>query len=168
MVKNEFPGLFVIAEALGDLSEAAKSLVTDSGFPGMKVLQFAFSGDPGNPYLPHAIPKNSVCYTGTHDNNTLVGWLRSAPPEERKFAMEYLGLSRFEDLPGAILAQALASNADTAIIPMQDWLGLGAEARLNKPSTVGGRNWKWRVPKGALAPRLASRIRHATKELYSR
>jgi len=168
MIRKEFPGLYVIAEDLGELSEAAISLVAESGFPGMKVLQFAFSGDPGNPYLPHNIPPNSVCFTGTHDNDTLVGWLRSAPRKERLFAMEYLGLSAQEDLPKAMLAAALSSRADTAIVPLQDWLGLGSEARMNKPGVVNKNNWKWRCPAGALTNRLAARIRRQTEGFYGR
>ena len=177
MLQKEFPGFFIIAEDLGELSDAANSLVAESGFPGMKVLQFAFSGDPDNPYLPHNIQEHTVCFTGTHDNNTLLGWARSALRTERLFAMEYLGLSRrqgfseamlAEALADALLAQALACRAETTIIPLQDWLGLGADARMNKPGTKGGRNWKWQCPKGALTRRLADRIRHATKDLYNR
>ena len=168
MVREDFPGLFVFAEDLGELSAEARALVADSGLPGMKVLQFAFTGNPDNPYLPHNIQKNSVCCTGTHDNDTLAGWLRSAPKKERDYAMAYLGLSQNADIHGAMLAQVLASRADTAIIPFQDWLGLGSEARLNKPSTVGGRNWKWRIPEGALTIGLASRILYMTKKLYNR
>jgi 4-alpha-glucanotransferase len=167
-IRREFPGLSIIAEDLGELSEAAKQLVADSGFPGMKVLQFAFSGGADNPHLPHNIQKNAVVYTGTHDNNTLLGWRRAAPRRELSFAMKYFGLRTGEDLPAALLAAALASNADTAIIPLQDWLGLGASARLNKPATVGGRNWKWRLPEGALTRSLAARIRYQTQELYGR
>ena len=99
MIRKEYPGLYIIAEDLGELSEAAKTLVTESGFPGMKVMQFAFSGNPENPYLPHNIPQNSVAYTGTHDNNTLIGWLHSASRSELKFAMDYFGLSTQDDLP---------------------------------------------------------------------
>jgi len=168
MVKKEYPGLYVIAEDLGDLSEAAKALVTYSGFPGMKVMQFAFSGNPDNPYLPHNIQKNAACYTGTHDNNTLTGWVRSASKKERLYAMEYLGIKSAEDLPAAMLAAALASNADTAIIPLQDWLGLGAEARMNKPGVVNNRNWKWQYARNALSRDLAARVLRNTKDLYDR
>ena len=168
MLRKEFPGFFIIAEDLGELSETAARLVEESGFPGMKVMQFAFSGDPANPYLPHNIPENAVAFTGTHDNNTLLGWTRGAPRPERRFAMRYLGLSSQEGLAEALLAQTLACRADTAIIPLQDWLGLGAEARMNKPGTKGGRNWKWQYPKDALTRRLAARIRLATKGLYGR
>ncbi|MCL1847281.1 MAG: 4-alpha-glucanotransferase [Coriobacteriia bacterium] len=168
MMHRDFPGMSVIAEDLGELSDAAKELVEYSGFPGMKVLQFAFSGDSGNPYLPHNITENSTCFTGTHDNNTLVGWLRSAPAMERKYALDYLGLSHREDLPDALLAAALASKAETVIIPLQDWLGLGTEARMNRPGTVSNRNWKWQCPPEALTTSLAKRIRHKTKDLYNR
>jgi len=168
MIKKRFPSLFIIAEDLGDLSAGAKALVEKSGFPGMKVMQFAFSGDPENPYLPYKIPENSVAYTGTHDNDTLKGWLRSAPRGEREFAKGYFGLSVAGDLPKAMLAATLASRADTAIIPLQDWLGLGGRARMNRPAKVGGRNWKWRAPKYALTEKLAVRIRYATKNLYAR
>ncbi|MDR1797687.1 MAG: 4-alpha-glucanotransferase [Clostridiales Family XIII bacterium] len=168
MVKRDFPGLEVIAEDLGDLSDAAHALRAYSGFPGMKVLQFAFTGNADNPYLPHNIESNSVCYTGTHDNNTTVGYVRAASAGEAAFALRYLGLSGDRAaLPGALLRTALMSRSETAIIPMQDWLGLGAGARMNKPATVGGRNWKWQLSPGALTGGLAARIRGMT-EMYGR
>jgi len=168
MIRKEYPGLYVIAEDLGEMSEAALALVTESGFPGMKVIQFAFSGNPGNPYLPHNIPQNAACYTGTHDNDTLAGWLHSATRKERVYAMEYFGLSSAEDLPSAMLAAVLASRADTAIVPLQDWLELGSEARMNKPGVVSKNNWKWRCPPAALSSRLSKRIRCSTKDFYGR
>jgi len=168
MVHKEFPRLFVIAEDLGKLSKEAKKFVKECGIPRMSVMQFAFSGKPKNPYLPHNIRENSVCYTGTHDNDTLLGWLRGLKSTERRYAMAYFGLSRREDLRDAILAAALACMSATTIIPMQDWLSLGSSARTNTPGTAGGRNWKWRIPKGALTPHLAARIRHLTKDLYGR
>ena len=168
MIHKEYPGLFVIAEDLGDLSEEAKTLVAESGFPGMKVLQFAFSGNPDNPYLPHNIGENAVCYTGTHDNDTLLGWARSVSRKERTCAIDYFGLSSAEDLPAAMLAATLASRADTAIVPLQDWLGLGADARMNIPGVVNDRNWKWRYTKSALSKQLSSRILRNTKDLYDR
>ena len=168
MIRKEFPGMFVIAEDLGKLSDTAKKFVKECGFPGMSVIQFAFSEDQTNPYLPHNIGENTVCYTGTHDNDTIFGWLSSSSKKERRYAMEYLGLSDPEELPKALLAAVLASKADVAIIPLQDWLGLGPEARMNTPGTEGGNNWKWKVPRRALTPRLASRIRRAVKDLYDR
>ena len=163
-----FPGFGIVAEDLGELSDEALALVKYSGFPGMKILQFAFSGNVDNPYLPHAIEQNSWVYTGTHDNDTLVGWLRSGPKEEISFAMDYLGVSKRIDLPHACIRAALASQANTCIIPMQDWLDLGTTARFNKPGTIGGRNWKWRLVPGTLTPRLAAHLKHLTKELYNR
>jgi len=168
MIRKEYPSLFIIVEDLGELSENAKALVAESGFPGMKVLQFAFTDDPNNPYLPHNIPKNAVVYTGTHDNDTLVGWMTSSPRRERRYAMDYLGHSTPQDLPAAMLAAVLASQADTAIIPLQDWLGLGSEARVNKPGVVNRRNWTWRCPKNALSHNLSARIKRTVKGLYNR
>ncbi|MDR0876081.1 MAG: 4-alpha-glucanotransferase, partial [Clostridiales Family XIII bacterium] len=164
-IRAALPGFEIVAEDLGELSDEAKALVSYSGFPGMKILQFAFSGDADNPYLPHAIPRNSWVYTGTHDNDTIAGWARTAPKTTAAFAMDYLGASSRADLPAACIRAALASRADTCIIPMQDWLGLGAASRINKPASIGGRNWRWRLTPGALSPRLAARIRHLTKDL---
>lgn len=168
MIHKEFPGLLVIAEDLGDLSDVAKKFVKECGYPGMSVIQFAFSGDPENPNLPHNISESSVCYTGTHDNDTLVGWYNSLTKKERRYAMEYLSLSNPEDLPGALIAAVLASKASIAVIPLQDWLGLDSDARMNLPGKEGGANWKWKIPKKALTHRLAARIRRAVKKLYDR
>ncbi|GHU65912.1 4-alpha-glucanotransferase [Clostridia bacterium] len=167
-IRAAFPGFEIVAEDLGELSDAAKDLVEYSGFPGMKILQFAFSGDADNAYLPHRIQRNSWVYTGTHDNDTLVNWARTASKDTAAFAMDYLGASSRAELPGACIRAALSSRADTCIIPMQDWLGLGATARINKPASIGGRNWRWRLTPGALTPRLATRLRHFTKDLYDR
>ncbi|MCL2333068.1 MAG: 4-alpha-glucanotransferase [Actinomycetia bacterium] len=163
MIRREYPDLLVIAEDLGELSEAARKLVKDSGFPDMKVLQFAFDSDAENPHLPHKIAANSICYTGTHDNDTLRGWLDSRAADECRKIADYLGAGEAQDLADALITAALASEAQIAIIPIQDWLGLGSEARLNTPGTTGGRNWRWRIPQRALTPQLAARIRHATK-----
>ena len=168
MIKAEFPTLLIIAEDLGILSETALALMAECGLPGMRVLQFAFDGNPYNPHLPHNVVENSVCYTGTHDNNTLVGWIRSLSKDQQHRVMEYLGIGRIKDLRETLISAALASRAKIAVIPIQDWLGLGASARINKPGTVGGRNWKWRLPEDALTGNLASHIRHATKNQYYR
>jgi 4-alpha-glucanotransferase len=168
-MRADFPGLHVIAEDLGILTEEADALLRYSGFPGMKVMQFAFSdGNPFNAYLPHNIGANSVVYTGTHDNDTTCGWLRGITREQAGFALRYFGLARRADLPDALLRAALGSTAESAIIPLQDWLGLGSSARFNTPGTCGGRNWKWRVPSGALTKELSARIRFYTKDLYGR
>ena len=168
MIQAEFPSLLVIAEDLGILSKTAKTLMKECGLPGMRVLQFAFDGNLKNPHLPHNVVENSVCYTGTHDNNTLVGWIRSMSREERRVAMEYLGVTQAAGLQEALLAAALMSKARITIIPIQDWLGLGAVARINKPGTVGRRNWKWRLPKDTLNSELALHICFVTRDLCNR
>ena len=159
MVREEHPDLLVIAEDLGDLSQAAKDLVVYSGFPDMKVLQFAFDSDEKSTHLPHRIGNRSICYTGTHDNDTLLGWLDSLPADELRRVREYLDIGDRQDLADTLLQAALESDAAIVIIPIQDWLGLGSEARLNTPGTEGGNNWQWRIPQGALTEELAARMR---------
>ena len=132
----------------------------------MKVLQFAFSGDPANLYLPHNHVENSVVYTGTHDNQTTVGWYKTAAKYERAFIHRYLGIFGREATPEDFIRTALMSVASLAVIPMQDYLELGDEARLNPPSILGG-NWQWRLVPGQLTEQLADRIRSLT-ELYQR
>jgi len=167
-IRKDFPGFRIIAEDLGALSNEAKSLLANSGYPGMKVLQFAFSGNADNPYLPHNITENSVAYTGTHDNNTTAAWAATLPRDQLAFALKYLGLHSRDELPGALLRTVLASTAETAIIPMQDWLGLGAMARMNTPGTMGGRNWKWRMDAQAMSTKLAKKMCEMTEEYYCR
>ena len=149
----------IIAEDLGDLVPSVRKLLADSTFPGMKVLQFAFGGG-DNEYLPHNHVKNSVVYPGTHDNTTLTDWwVNAAPAKEKANAAAYLHLTpckptakevaavRTDAARIALLRAALGSVADRAIIPMADWLGLGAEAHLNTPGKLGG-NWAWRAAEG--------------------
>ncbi len=155
----------IIAEDLGFLTESVRALLAESGFPGMKILQFAFGGEGSNEYLPHRYSANSVCYTGTHDNDTLRGWLAHAAPRERQRALTYLQAERTEDLPRKMVLAVLASVCDTCILPLQDILGLGSEARINIPSTLG-QNWRWRAT--ALPdPRTAADLRYYTT-LYER
>ena len=157
----------VIAEDLGFLTPEVLKLVADTGYPGMKVLQFAFDSREESDYLPHNYPRNCVVYTGTHDNETTTGWFKDIPEADRAFAKTYLGLSpKDTDGTTALIRAACASVADTAVIPMQDWLGLGNEARINHPSTLGG-NWCWRMKSDALTNELAERIRKMTR-LYGR
>lgn len=165
-VKRKLPRLSVIAEDLGFLTDDVRRLLARSGFPGMKVLQFAFDPNGESEYLPHRYTRNCVVYTGTHDNTTAEGWRLSAPEEEVAFARRYLGAGPDGDLTGALIRAAQASVADTCIIPLQDYLRLGAEARINTPGTVGG-NWRWRVRSEQLTPGLAAGIRGVT-ELYGR
>lgn len=163
-VKAALPSLNIIAEDLGFLTPEVHQLLTSSGFPGMKVLQFAFDG-PGNSYLPHNHCRNAVVYTGTHDNPTTTDWIGTAPPDHLAFAREYLDVTG-DNLTGAMIRAALGSVCDLAIIPLQDWLGLGAEARINTPSTVGS-NWTWRLQPNALNDTLAADIHRLTR-IYGR
>ncbi len=161
----------VIAEDLGYVTDSVRQLVRDSGFPGMKVLEFAFdSRDSGsaNDYLPHNYPENCVVYTGTHDNETLVGWLGSILPEEREMARDYLWDHRTPDkeLYWSFIALAMRSGAQTCIIPLQDYLGLDNSCRINKPSTVG-KNWRWRVREKQLSDKLQAELLRIAK-LYGR
>ena len=159
----------IIAEDLGDLVPSVRKLLADSTFPGMKVLQFAFGGG-DNEYLPHNHVKNSVVYPGTHDNTTLTDWwVNAAPAKEKANAAAYLHMTpckptakevaavRTDAARIALLRAALGSVADRAIIPMADWLGLGAQAHLNTPGKLGG-NWAWRAAEGFDTALLAGRI----------
>ena len=156
----------VIAEDLGYLTPSVLRLVKKSGYPGMKVLLFAFGEDPENAYLPHNYEKNAVVYTGTHDNDTIEGWIQTAEKTEVAFAMRYLGVNNRSELRPAMIRAALASVADTAVIPMQDYLGLDNAARMNLPSTLG-ENWKWRLLPEELTDELAEEMAGLT-ELYGR
>lgn len=161
----------IIAEDLGYVTDSVRELVRASAFPGMKVLEFAFdSRDTGsaNDYLPHNYTQNSVVYTGTHDNETLKGWLSDIKPCERELLEAYMdcrGASR-EAVCKRVIRSAMQSVADTCIIPMQDYLGYGKEARMNTPSTLG-RNWKWRMKEGAFDEKLVKELADMTK-LYGR
>ncbi len=156
----------VIAEDLGYLTPSVLKLVKKTGYPGMKVLQFAFDGSADNDYLPHNYTANSVVYTGTHDNDTTLGWYESLGRKDKAFAKRYLNITGRKDVEWNFIRAAFGSVADTAIIPMQDYLGLGAEARINIPSTLG-LNWKWRMLPGQLTDGLAEDILNLTK-LYGR
>jgi len=156
------PDFFVIAEDLGFLTGDVRDLLKESGFPGMKVLQFAFDSREPSDYLPHHYPRNCVAYPGTHDNDTLLGWERTLSPEALAYAREYLGVPEGESLRKAALRACLGSAADTAVIPMQDWLGLGGEARINTPSTLGG-NWRWRLLPGMLTPEVSAEMLRMAK-----
>ena len=152
----------IIAEDLGYMSETVRQLVRDSGFPGMKVLEFAFdSRDTGSAsdYLPHNYPVNSVAYTGTHDNEMLVSWYKTITAAERTMVRDYLYdyATPEEQLYKSMIALILRSAAATCIIPMQDWLGLDNSARINQPSTVG-QNWRWRLKKTQLTKKLQKEI----------
>ena len=158
----------VIAEDLGFLTPSVLELVKQTGYPGMKVLQFAFDSREESDYLPHNYPHNCVVYTGTHDNDTTLGWYGALVQHDKDFCKRYLHLAGLDDREAAweIIRAAIGSVADLAVIPMQDYLGLGSEARINIPSTLGN-NWKWRMKKGVCTEELAWRMRELAR-LYGR
>lgn len=150
------PGTLV-AEDLGVITPEVDELRTRFGLPGMKVLQFAFDGSPDNPYLPHRHGEHSVVYTGTHDNDTTMGWWRSLD-EHTRDAVRRLLPDPGEEMPWALIRLALASTSRLAVVPAQDLLGLGSESRMNTPGTDHG-NWGWQAPAGAFDADLAARVR---------
>ena len=154
----------IIAEDLGFLTPSVKRLLKQSKFPGMKVLQFAFDSREESDYLPHNYTQNCVVYTGTHDNDTILGWQKTSKRADVRFAKKYLNCKR--ELNWGMISAAMASVGDTAIITMQDILGLGSEARMNIPSTVG-ENWKWRILKKDFKAENFEKLLYYTK-LYSR
>ena len=147
----------VIAEDLGFLTPSVLKLVKKTGYPGMKVLQFAFDSREDSDYLPHNYTHNCVVYTGTHDNDTVMGWIPAMSRKDLAFAKKYIGVKRTSDICSNLIRMAYASVADTAIIPIQDYLELGSEARINTPSTLGG-NWEWRMNAQDCTPQLAARM----------
>jgi 4-alpha-glucanotransferase len=161
---NKLP---IIAEDLGFVTEEVYKLRKKTGFPGMKVLQFAFDSREDSDYLPHNYNKNCIVYTGTHDNDTSMGWFKkSGEREDIKKAVKYLKLNRIEGYHWGFIRGAWSSTANIAIAPIQDFLGLGSKARMNIPSTIGN-NWKWRLKKKYLSKKLAMKILKIT-ELYGR
>lgn len=158
----------IIAEDLGFLTPSVLKLLKDSGYPGMKVLQFAFDARESSNYLPHTYPTNCVVYTGTHDNDTTRGWYHQVGKDARDFAKEYMCKPRLDEdtLAGDFIAMAMSSVADLCVIPMQDYLNLGSSARINIPSTLGG-NWVWRMTKKQFSDSVVDEIARVTK-LYGR
>lgn len=156
----------VIAEDLGFLTKSVINLVKKTGYPGMKILQFAFDSREESDYLPHNYVANSIVYTGTHDNDTTLGWYEKLNRKDKAFAKRYLNIKTNKDIQWEFIRAAMASVSDTCVIPMQDYLGLGTEARTNMPSTLGT-NWKWRMLPGQFTEELAGRILEMTK-LYGR
>jgi 4-alpha-glucanotransferase len=155
----------IIAEDLGIITPPVEQLRRDLGFPGMRVLQFAFDGKSNNAYLPHNYDANSVVYTGTHDNDTTLGWWLGLPPEQQQQVLRYLG-HQGDEPSWDLMRLASASVAHTAIFPLQDLLALGSEARMNRPGVELG-NWDWRYAEAALRPELAERLAEITR-LYGR
>ena len=166
-VRRTFPDLNLIAEDLGYLTPEVIKLQRDSGYPGMKVLEFAFDPQEPSNYLPHRYTPNCICYSGTHDNETLAQWMQKASDEMIGYTLEYLGLHDRSECVWGILRAGMASLADTFIAQMQDYLELGEEARMNEPGTLGTKNWSWRVDAKLLTGELADRIARMTR-LYER
>ena len=157
VMKKTLGNRAVIAEDLGFLTPSVLKLVKKTGYPGMKILQFAFDATGESDYLPHKYPNNCVVYTGTHDNDTVNGWLATLNKKDLAFVKKYVNVKRTPELCETLIRTALGSVADTAIIPMQDYLGLGGEARINTPSTLGG-NWEWRMEKDACTEELSKHM----------
>ena len=166
-VKQGLPELKLIAEDLGFLTQEVMDLRDNSGYPGMKVLQFAFDSREPSDYLPHTYISNSVCYTGTHDNMTMVQWLDTAPAEAVTYAKEYMNLTETEGYVWGMIRTAQSSVSDTCIVPLQDYLNLGADARMNFPGTQTSDNWTWRTAEGSYNDMLAEKICKLTR-LYGR
>ena len=165
-LKKSFPHIRFIAEDLGYPSPEVVKLLKDSEFPGMKVLEFAFDSRDSSSYLPHAYTENCVCYAGTHDNDTLNGWLQKINGDDRAMAVEYLGLNEGEGYVWGLLRGGMSSVARLFVAQMQDYLELDNDARMNTPGNPSG-NWQWRMKKGEITPELAQKIGRMT-QIYNR
>ena len=165
-IKSQLGELPIIAEDLGLMTQGVIDLREATGFPGMKILGFAFDSGEENDYLPHTYTKNCVVYTGTHDNDTLIGWFQKAKEEDRQFARDYLNSRSDDEIHWDAIRGAWSSVASMAISPVQDFLGLGSEARINTPGVAAG-NWQWRLRHEVLTDELAERIAKLTR-VYSR
>lgn len=158
----------IIAEDLGFLTDSVRKLLKQTGYPGMKVLQFAFDSREESDYLPHNYDKNCIVYTGTHDNNTVLGWYKVISKADKQLSIDYLnnGLSKPNEVQWDFIRLAMQSVAKTCIVPIQDYLSLGSEARINTPSTLGD-NWKWRLREDEITDSIIKKIYKMTK-LYGR
>lgn len=160
--RESFGDLPIIAEDLGVITPDVTELRDKFDLPGMRILQFAFGGDDRNPYLPHHYIANTVAYTGTHDNNTIVGWWNSATEHEKNYAKYYLGSDGYE-INWVTISKLSASQADTVIYPLQDVLGLGSDALMNIPGKAWG-NWEWRFTWEQMQNTHADRLKQITKQ----
>lgn len=162
-LRRKLPGLNIVAEDLGCVNDRVLALLRYVGYPGMRVLTFGFGGGEDNPHLPAQYVENSVVYTGTHDNDTVRGWIDHADSTALAHAKRALGFDRPEEGPEAFIRAVMASRADTAVIPMQDVLGLGSAARMNTPGTIGG-NWLWRMLPGTASPAVAAHLKELNRQ----
>ena len=158
----------IIAEDLGHLTDSVRQLLKDSGFPGMKVMEFAFDSrdESGNEYLPHNYIENCVAYAGTHDNDTILGWFAEADAADTAYAKKYLKICEGDELNWVMMDSLWKSIAELTVIQAQDLLDLGSEARMNRPSTVGT-NWQWRALPGVFTQELAYKLKERMKK-YNR
>jgi 4-alpha-glucanotransferase len=162
---DSFGELPLVAEDLGIITDEVTALREKYGMPGMKILQFAFGGDAANPYLPHQQCEDSVTYTGTHDNNTTLGWYDSLEPHVKTHLHAYLGETK-EPMPWLLIRTALSSVSELAVLPLQDLLSLDAKHRMNVPGTVDG-NWRWQFSWDMVPDGIAAKLK-ALNELYGR
>lgn len=165
-IEKRLGRLHVIAEDLGYLTDSVRKMLTESGYPGMKLLQFAFDTREDSDYLPHNYNHNCVVYAGTHDNDTILGWMKTAPKSCAAFAKEYLSLTPEEGYHWGIMRGVWSSVGDLAVVTMQDILGIGSKGRMNTPSTQGC-NWKWRMKQDAISQKLTKKVRRQV-EIYGR
>lgn len=166
VIKKELGTLNIIAEDLGRITPRVIELLAYTGFPGMKLTQFAFGDEGNNATLPHGFSENTIAYTGTHDNETTKSWFKHINLKEKKHILEYLNMSKHGNICEALIRETLKSRSKIAIIPIQDYLELGDEGRMNEPSTIG-KNWRYRVQYKDLTMDLQKRIAKLTK-LYGR
>ena len=166
-IRKGLPQVEMIAEDLGFLTQEVIDLRDQSGYPGMKVLGFAFDSREPSEYLPHTYPVNTVCYTGTHDNMTTRQWFETADEASVKYAVEYMALTEEEGYVWGSIRTAMASVSELCVVPLQDYLDLGGEARMNFPGTQSSDNWTWRATKGYISDALAEKICKMTR-LYGR
>lgn len=165
VVREGLGDLPIIAEDLGVITQDVVDLRERFDLPGMKVFQFAFSSDPTDPFLPHNYPQQCVAFSGTHDNDTAIGWYQTAPESERDFIRRYLARSG-DDIAWDMIRAVWSSVAVFTLAPLQDVLSLGPEARMNLPGTASG-NWTWRMPPDALTDAVTQRLKEANY-LYAR
>ena len=166
-VKKNLPALNIIAEDLGYLTEEVLELQRTSGWPGMKVLQFAFDSREPSEYLPLAYTPNTVCYPGTHDNMTTRQWLESLPEDAADYAKEYMALTKEEGFVWGVIRTAMSSVSNLCVTAMQDFLNIGKEGRMNFPGTMTDANWTWRAGEDMITDTLAEKINRMTR-LYNR
>ena len=166
VIKKEIGDVNIIAEDLGVVTDEVRAVLKQTGFPGMKLLQFAFDSREENDYIPHLYPRNVIAYTGTHDNQTTASWFETLPSEDLAYCLAYINHQGEGSPVDSLIKSTLACVADTAIIPIQDYLHLKSEGRMNVPSTLGN-NWRWRLLEDEITDELKDKISNFT-ELYGR